>query len=287
MGTFNTNTFDTQLFNPSATAAGAKVVLNTILYPAFRIAGILVGPGFKPGPEQIADALEMLNTMLDSWRTERLLVFHVGRHVQNVNASQQSYLIGDGAPDWDVTRPLRIEFAGLIQTDNTGNYPTELPLSILTPLDWGSIAVKNITSSTPQKLYYEPTYDLTAGNPPTAGNPWGTVWLWPVPQVANQIALYLWEPLQNYDTENDPVTVPPGYLEALQYNLATKLAMRPWLGQKPGITPMALSEAKTLKNWVKTNNRPLMDLQMRCEGAALGSETKSRWDITTNQWRWQ
>jgi hypothetical protein len=247
-------------------------VLSQILYPAFRIAGITLAPQRTQSQSQIADAFACLNSLLDSWLTQRLLVYEVTRVVENVNVGQGSYEIGPGASDWNVPLPERIEFAGLIQIfpDEPTEPPTELPLGILNALDWASVAVKSLTGSTPQKLWYQ------------RGYPIGTVWLWPVPQIANQIALYLWNQIAQFVTPEDTVTLPMGYLRALQYNLAVELDARPWTVKVP-MAPNAYNIARESLAWVKTNNRPEMDLIMRCEGAITG-EGRGRWDITSNQY---
>lgn len=240
-----------------------------------RIAGIIGNAQRVPSPSELTDALACLNAMIDEWLTQRLFVYRVQQNIQNVNPNQASYQIGPGAPDWNVPfRPVRIEFADLIQILNQSEPPTYLPLAILNAQDWFSIAVPSITSSTPQKLYYEPTVPL------------GTVHLWPVPQVSNQIALGLWTQVHQFSLLTDTVSFPPGYLKALQYNLANELGTRPWAGPVTGISPVALAEAERSKMWVKSMNRPTMDMQMRCEGAAQGIDVRGRWDITTNQWRW-
>lgn len=251
-------------------------VLDQLITQAFRIAGVLEAPGRSFGANTSAtnEGFSILNTLLDEWATQRLLVYRVQRFVGNVNVNQQSYQIGmaPGA-DYQTPRPVRIEFAGLIQNNLDTSVPAELPLAILTPLDWASIAVKNITGSTPQKLYYEPTL------------PNGTIWLWPIPQVANQIALMLWQQLGSFTTVNDAVELPQGYLKALQYNLALEIAARPWHPPVIPMSPMAIDIAHKSKAWVKAMNRPTMDLEMRTESGAQGHDNHGRWDITTNQYR--
>jgi len=254
-----------------------QTVQTSIIYPAARISGIVLSAQRGMAASDMVDMLQCLNTLIDEWATQRLLVYRVKRAVQQIVSNQADYTIGPGAPDWDMPfRPLRIELADLIQVLPDGGPPVELPLAILTPQDWFSIAVKSITGSTPQKLYYEPDVPL------------GIVHLWPVPQVANQISLGIWDQLRQFATLDEKVSLPQGYLKALQYNLAKELSMRPWHSGKPsGMSQLALEEAATSLAWVKSMNRPTMDFTMRCEGAAQGYDVKGRWDITTNQWRWQ
>lgn len=249
-------------------------VLTQILYPAFRIAGITLAPQRTQSQSQIADGFAALNALLDGWLNQRLLVYEVTRVVEDVNANQGSYQIGPGAADWnDVPLPDRIEFAGLIQLfpEAPTEPSTELPLAVINALDWASIAVKTLTSSIPQKLWYQRSYPI------------GTIWLWPIPQVANQIALYLWNQIAQYATPEDNVVLPAGYLRALQYNLAVELDARPWTVKVP-MAPGAYKIAAESLSWVKTMNRPEMDLIMRCDRALVG-DGRGRWDITSNQYR--
>jgi hypothetical protein len=248
-------------------------VLTQLIYPACRIAGITLAPQRTQSESQISDAFDALNSLLDSWLLQRMLVYQVYRSVQTVNANQPSYEIGPGAADWNVPLPERIEFAGIIQLfpNAPTEPPTELPLACVNALDWAQIGVKTLTGSIPLKLWYQRTYPI------------GTVWLWPIPQLANQIALYLWNQIAQFVTPDDEVTLPAGYLRALQYNLAVELDARPWTVKVP-MSPGAYKIAYDSLAWVKNMNRPEMDLMMRCD-RALTEYGRGRWDITSNQWR--
>jgi hypothetical protein len=252
--------------------------VGNLLYDALRLAGVMPRPGMGYSNTDSTEALGIANAFIDYLATQRLLVFQIGQYEFNVVANQQDYTIGPGAPDFPVPhRPVRIEFASLIQVSSPDtSLPTYLPLSILNAQDWASIAVPAITSSTPQKLYYKPDWPL------------GLCRLWPVPQISNQIALWLWEVIEQMVNLTDTISFPPGYYRMLKYNLAVEFASLAWhdATQHP-LNPMVIDQARESMVWLKSMNAMTLDLQMHCEKAVLGNGAKGRWDITTNQWRWQ
>ena len=83
-----------------------------LIYAGFRIAGVLANAGrnFLESGSHYQDAFAILNAMLDSWNTERLTVFSIKQHDQNLVPLQQTYTIGPGG-DWNAPRPSRIERA--------------------------------------------------------------------------------------------------------------------------------------------------------------------------------
>jgi len=98
-----------------------------ILYPALRLAGILTGAGHTEAPEDLTDGLIALNGLVDSWSSQRLLVYTIRADRYPVTPSQASYTIGPGS-DFDAPRPTRITAANFVLT--TGG-ETHLPLHML------------------------------------------------------------------------------------------------------------------------------------------------------------
>src|SRR5436305_2458862 len=117
---------------------------------AMRIAGVLA-MGETPAADEAADALLILNQMLDSWSTEKLMVFTNQRQVFNLVGGQQAYQMGSGAPDFNVTRPARIESASIISLQNPAN-PLEYPIDMYTDKEWQGIPVKNISGPLPAEV---------------------------------------------------------------------------------------------------------------------------------------
>jgi hypothetical protein len=237
-----------------------------ILYPAMRLIR-LIRPGHGPQPEIITEALAALNALIDSWGTERLIVPAVLRNVFTLTASQQSYSIGPSGDFMVASRPSKVERAGLIDINANPSLPSELPLDVLTLAQWRAISIKAQTSTHPRELWYDQS--LTVGN--------GTLYLWPIPTVVNQVALYLWQTLLQFQAVEDAFAMQPGYLRALQYNLAVELAPR---FENAVLSPLTLQIATEAKGKIKSLNRP--PLELSCDSALTGS---LRYDWRTGEYR--
>lgn len=185
-----------------------------IITRALRSLGAF-GSGETPDSTTLGDGLEALNGMLESWRTEKLFVPSITRTTETLTASKDPHTIGSGG-DINTTRPVRIEKASIIVTGTTD---TEYPMRVLDYREYSRLVQKSIETNIPYLLYYEPTFPL------------GNIHLYPVPNEANDIALYVWEPLTTYATTGTAVSVPPGYERAMVRNLAIELA--PEFGIEP------------------------------------------------------
>lgn len=223
-------------------------VLAGLIYPALRIAGILGAPGrtAKTAGSIQAEAFDVLNTLIDGWNLERLTIFEEARLVFNLVASQQTYTIGPGG-NFNTVRPQRIDRASIVIQYN-GPQPMELPLQILTYAQWQQIVSKSVTSSIPRQVYYQPAYPL------------GNVNYWPLPSQVVQTILYVWQQMGAFATITDPISIPPGYLKALRYNLAADLAdIYPG---KQKMSARSMQIAAESKGWIKRQNIIPLDIQV-------------------------
>src|SRR5258708_1640886 len=98
-----------------------------------------------------ADALVILNQMMDAWSADRLTVFTLSRQVFTLQAGKQAYTMGSGG-DFNVPRPARIQYASIISNQNPAQ-PLELEMDMLTDAEWQEVRVKNITSSLPRRFF--------------------------------------------------------------------------------------------------------------------------------------
>lgn len=166
--------------------------------------------GETPTAAEAQDALTALNGMLSTWRLNSLLVYAIDRQLLILVANQGSYTIGPGG-NWNVTRPVRIEQAGFV-VDNGLSTEMETALKVLTDEEYQAIWYKTRTSSWPAWLYYDRAYPL------------GHVIVYPVPTIARHVALYLWHVLAQVPTLTTVIDFPPGYEEALAFNLPLRMA---------------------------------------------------------------
>lgn len=180
-----------------------------------------IAAGEVPTADESADCLARLQDMVDSWAAERLTIFQVLRSVYPLTSGKQQYTIGPGG-DFDQARPVWIQDAGIISNANPSQ-PLELPMSMLSDDDYASVSIKNVASSLSWYLYYNYGNDA---------NGRGTCWVWPIPNVGNlQIALYCPQQLSVFPALATTIILPPGYREALRFNLAVRLS--PEFGKAP------------------------------------------------------
>lgn len=215
-----------------------------IIETALRTIGVLAA-GEDLGGSEGDDALDTLNRMLNSWRNESLMAFSIDRAGPfSLVASTQSYTIGTSAT-FNVTRPVKIEKASLRYEPNGADL--ELPIDVITKDEWQEIVDKTLESTIPYKLYYQP--DVANG----------TIWLWPIPSTATHtLILYVWNPLDALAGLTTDLTFPPGYEEAILYNLVLRLS--PEYGKSPD--PIVLELARESKANIKTINRRVVYLKV-------------------------
>lgn len=242
----------------------ASVLTYDVIYSAYRIAGILRGPQRGLSVDEIQEGLQCFNDLVDSYNIQRYTVLSIRRQLFNLIANQGMYEIGPTAADWVTPRPPKIENASVIDVQQNPVQPLEIPLYIATFDIWQLIPQKNITSTWPQVLWYDPAQDYL---------PNAQVNVWPVPQINNQIAIYAWSQIAQSVNADTPLILAPGYKQALQYELAVELCPR-W--NRP-VSPDVAAGAIKYKKDIKSVNLPTLDL--RCDPALVG--TQGYWNYRT------
>lgn len=166
--------------------------------------------GNEPTADEEQDGLAALNAMVDAWGSERLTMFTTARSLYPVSAGVQSYTIG-ATGDWFAPRPPFLDAAGILLPGTPD--VIERPLHIIRhDAEWEAIRIKTLASTLPLKLYYQ------------ADAPNATCVLWPVPQQDLSIALYTPVAVSQFSSLTQTVALPPGYAQALPFNLALLLA---------------------------------------------------------------
>lgn len=168
-----------------------------------------LAPGESLAAQEASDGLAECNRMLGSWSTERLLVYARNRETPfTLTASDASVTIGSSG-DINVSRPQSIDQA-TIQDASTSI--ESAPLRLLTESEYAAIPDKTTQATYPTALYDD------------GGHPLRTLTLWPVPSAAHKLVLYTLRPLSSISTLDTTISLPPGYEDALVYNLAVRLA---------------------------------------------------------------
>lgn len=169
--------------------------------------------GDVPSATAAADALKILNVMIDAWGIQRSFMLSQLRTVTTLGASTSSYSLGSGG-DIDIVRPQFIERAGLI-IDTTADTPSETPIEVLTDQRWAAVRMKTLTSRLVQAIYYDRAWSAGLAN----------IYVYPVPTVGTtQLVLYSAVATARFADTTTAYLLPPGYQEAFEFNLAVRLA---------------------------------------------------------------
>lgn len=223
------------------------VLASAIVQRAYRLAGIQEEAGRQYSPSQGTEGLAVFNSMLDKWTTERLLVYVISRLVFPIVPNQGVYLVGPGpSADIQINRPEKLWGAGYIFTDVDPE--VEVPLDCWNDQQWKANTIKDFTSPIPYAAYYEASFDIN-------GN--AKLFLWPIATNNANFTLYVWDnsTLNQIPLLTTSLMFPPGYQNALEYNLAVEIAAA---FPRAKLSPLTIQIAKTSKGWVKNVNAPVI-----------------------------
>lgn len=202
-----------------------------LLAGSLRLLGVL-DPGEAMEAAAARDALQALNELIETLNLEHLTNPR-GRVQVDVTCTSGQGLrtIGTGG-NFDVARPVVIDQAAVI----FGGY--EYPVTVVEADRWAAIPDKSRTGI-PDTLYYDPAAPL------------GRVHLYPVPDQAYALALWVWDSLPTYTSIDDALVLPPGYARMYRYNLALDLAPE-WSRDIP---PAVIQNAIESKSAIKRANQ--------------------------------
>lgn len=189
--------------------------------------------GETPSADEQSDGLSVLNEMLDSWATEGLTIYETVREEFTLTAGQSSRTLGDGG-NFDTDRPVIIERAKVMVSG------LERDIREINVDEWADIT--NKTQSGVPEVYF------VAGSFPLQ-----TLHFYPVPSASDTLVLYSKKPLSQLSNLSATLSLPPGYLQAIRFNLAVALAAE-YGKSSPGEVVSIAAEAKA--NLKRMNHRP-------------------------------
>lgn len=215
-----------------------------------RLLGALEAGGV-PTTDEYTDGLEALNAMVASWNNEGLMCFAHQEESLTLSASTATYTVGPTGT-LVTTRPVAIDYAWVVASNIS--YPVE----IISDEMYGSIQDKTATSTWPTKINYK------------AGMSNGTITVYPVPSATTTLKLLTRVPLSSFATTATTVTLPPGWEQALAFNLAVTWAPEFEVDPRAAV----IQTAKDSKAWIKRiNGKPI---EATSELGALLRQPKSR-----------
>lgn len=217
-----------------------------------------IATGETPSANEQADALLVLNEMLDAWSANGLMVYKLTRESFPLIAGQATYTIGPTG-NFDTTRPLIIQDA-TIQVSGL-----EIPLKLYDFQEYAQIVLKTTGSTVPLTLFRDKSFPLD------------NLTLWPVPSAASNLILYSLKALTAFASANDTVSLPEGYAQALRYNLAGLLA--PEYGKQ--LDPVIAAIAAESKATIQRKN--LQPSHLKSDAFALTDRRRKTLNIYTGE----
>jgi len=197
---------------------------------ALRLIGMLA-EGEVPSAATSQDALTALNQMIDSWNTERLSVFSTIDQVFNWPPSTRIRTLGPTG-DFVGQRPVQLDDATYFRDASTN---VSYGIKMINQEQYNNIAVKTVTSTYPQILWYNATH------------PNIEIYLYPVPSRVLEFHFVSVEPLTTPAALDTDLAFPPGYLRAFRYNLACELAPEFGVEPSPQVQRIAMYSKRNLK----------------------------------------
>lgn len=206
-----------------------SVIITDLIRSSFRCIGNLQY-GQTHSPTELIDALFILNAMLDSWAADDINAFCTLIQTFTIVSGQYQYTVGPGG-QWAGVRPTRVTKATLNILTNPAS-PLNQDLFLIDADQYQNISLQQTGSTYPTRLWYNPTY--------ASGVDLGMVSLWPVPCEADTVQLSSMQQIgAGFTAGSNAFDAPPGYLDAVRYQLAVALAMEWGMELKAGVLVLA------------------------------------------------
>lgn len=194
---------------------------------SMRLIGAL-GDGETPNANEQSDGLSALNSMLESWSIQSLNIYQVQSESFTWAAGSVSQTIGPGG-DFDTVRPIEIE--SMFQRYDFIDYP----IHDMQRQNYDHVPDKDTQSTLIGYIYADMAFPLA------------TLYAYPVPSEAATIFIQSWQPMQSFATALTEVSMPPGYREAIEHNLAVIMAPEYQRVVPPQVFRHAVNSLRTIK----------------------------------------
>ena len=197
---------------------------------ALRLIGMLA-EGEDPTPQASQDALAAMNQMIDSWNTERLMIFNTQDQVFTWTAGVLTQTVGPTGT-FVGNRPVAIDDSTYYRDPGTN---VSFGIKFINQQQYDGIAVKTVTSTYPQVCWVNmeyPNITMTVYPRPTRDLEWHIISV---------------DELNKPATLSTEILFPPGYLRAFKYNLACEIAAEFGVEPSPTVQRIAMTSKRNLK----------------------------------------
>jgi len=180
--------------------------VNDIVKRALRLLQVKEA-GEPATAEEAEDGMEVLNNIVDSWANESLMLFTIAEHSTAFVPNQIEYTIGTGGT-FNVTRPVTNGIKNAFARDANG---LDFPIEEINNEQYNEILLKDFTSTYPIYFYFRDNFPL------------GVLSVWPPPSESLTFFINVSSQFSQFSLPADVVALPPGYVRALEYNLAVEI----------------------------------------------------------------
>ena len=197
---------------------------------ALRLLGVLA-EGETTSPSVSQDSLAAMNQMIDSWNTERLMVYSTIDQIFTWPAGFIERTLGPTG-DFAGQRPVLLDDSTYYRDPSTN---VSFGIKFINQQQYNGIAVKTVTSTYPQVIFVNMTHPditMTIYPRPTRDLEWHFVSVQELAQPA---------------TLATTIYMPPGYLRAFKYNLACEIAPEFGVEPSPTVSRLAMTSKRNLK----------------------------------------
>jgi hypothetical protein len=172
-----------------------------------------------------------MNQMIDSWNTERLMVYSTIDQIFTWPAGFIERTLGPTG-DFAGQRPVLLDDSTYYRDPGTN---VSFGIKFINQQQYNGIAVKTVTSTYPQVIFVNMTHPditMTIYPRPTRNLEWHFVSVQELAQPA---------------TLATTIYMPPGYLRAFKYNLACEIAPEFGVEPSPTVSRLAMTSKRNLK----------------------------------------
>jgi hypothetical protein len=197
---------------------------------ALRLLGVLA-EGETTSASVSQDSLAAMNQMIDSWNTERLMVYNTIDQMFTWPAGFIERTLGPTG-DFVGLRPVLLDDSTYYRDPGTN---VSFGIKFINQQQYDGIAVKTVTSTYPQVMWINmefPNIAMTVYPKPTRDLEWHFI---PVQELAQPATLAT------------DIYMPPGYLRAFKYNLACEIAPEFGVEPSPTVSRIAMTSKRNLK----------------------------------------
>jgi len=205
----------------------------TIINRSLRLLNQL-SSGESPTVDESNDALMSINAMLDSWRNDRLMCYAIQTQNIPIANGNQTRTIG---PTGNLVTSRPVEVLSAYVLNNNFSYDVR----ILNEIEYAALPDKQTTSNWPDHIYYQPSM------------PNGTLFLYPIPTATSTLVVLTRTVITDLALI-DTIAMPPGWEDALAFNLSIRLAPEYQAAVSGEVREMAVRTLAAIK---KQNSRPL------------------------------